>query len=86
MLKGCDVKGSGLGIWEEKICQSERIDGNDGIGVVVADNGHVRREKDGLYLFAQNHDAAALADAIGHFNDVFPQIAVELRDFHGIEI
>ena len=54
----------------------EGIDGDDGVGVDILDNGHVCAEHQRLDTASEHTDAAALADAAGHGQRVLAQVAL----------
>ena len=54
----------------------EGIDGDDGVGVDILDDGHVCAEHQRLDTASEHTDAAALADAAGHGQRVLAQVAL----------
>ena len=54
----------------------EGVDGDNGVGVDVLDNGHIGAEHQLFDAAAKHADAAALADAVGHGQRVLAQRAL----------
>ena len=54
----------------------EGVHRDDGVGVDILDNGHIRAEHQRLDAASEHPDAAALADAAGHRQRVLAQVAL----------
>ena len=72
-----DVRGLDDGV-TDGLLRRERIDGEDGVGIAVADDGEVGGEDEALQPPPVDDDAAGLIDLLRHFQDVVAQAALDI--------